>query len=326
MKITKYLALVLFTVIVLSYPFTLCAEAAKKVLLAVYYDNPDYLACRKAFQEELAIQAKKAGLKLEFMVLDTQGSKGLFLNQLKKMEQDIDLIFTAGTPNCLAIKEAGITKPVVFTAVADPVGAKLVESLSQPNTNFTGSHCAVSADRQLSALLHVLPKSKKIGFLYNAEDPAALSQVKAWKEAMGRIKMKALDFFIPKDANSVESLAAAAKPMVRKVDVLVTVADAKISAFGEGVIAVANVNKIPTYASLNSLIKKGALCSLGFDFIKGSVITVPQAINILKGGSPATIPVITHPEYRLVINLNTARVIGLAIPAHVLKTAAEVIE
>jgi putative tryptophan/tyrosine transport system substrate-binding protein len=174
--------------------------------------------------------------------------------------------------------------------------------------------------------LHILPKSKKIGFLYNAEDPAALSQVKAWKEAMGRIKMKALEFFIPKGANSVESLAAAAKPMVRKVDVIVTVADAKISAFGEGVIAVANVNKIPTYSSLNSLIKKGALCSLGFDFKKGTVITVPQAIDILKGRNPAVMPVITHSEYRMVINLNTARVIGLEIPAHVLKTAAEVVE
>lgn len=326
MKIAKAIALVLFAAIVLSFPLVLQADTAKKVLLAVYYDNPDYLNCRNTFQSELATQAKKAGLKLEFMVLDTQGSKELFLTQIKKMEPEVDLVFTAGTPNCLAVKEAGFKKPVIFTAVADPVGAKLVESLMQPNTNFTGSHCAVSADRQLSALLYVLPKAKKIGFLYNADDPSPMSQVKAWKEAMDRIKMKALEFKIPKDANSVDSLADAAKPMVGKVDVLVTMADAKISAFGEGVIAVANVHKIPTYASLNSLIKKGALCSLGFDFKMGAAITAPQAIDILKGGNPANIPVITHSEYRLVINLNTARVIGLEIPNNVLKMAAEVVE
>jgi putative tryptophan/tyrosine transport system substrate-binding protein len=322
MKITKALALGLIAVIVLSFPWTLQAGTAKKVLLAVYFDNPDYQNSRNTFQEELAKEAKKAGLKIEFIVLDTQGSKGLFLSQIKKMEQAIDLIFTAGTPNCLAIKEAGITKPVIFTAVADPVGAKLVESLVQPNTNFTGSHCAVSADRQLSALLYVIPKAKKLGFLYNAEDPAPVSQVKAWKEAMARIKMKAEEFLIPKDANSVDTLAAAAKPMVGKV----TVADAKISAFGDGVIAVANKNKIPTYSSLNSLIKKGALCSLGFNFKMGALITVPQAIDILKGRDPATMPVITHSEYSLVINLNTARVIGLEIPANVLRTAVEVVE
>ncbi len=326
MKITKALALILLAVTVLSFPWTVQADTAKKVLLAVYFDNPDYLNSRNTFQEELAKEAQKAGLNLEFMVLDTQGSKDLFIIQLKKIEPQIDLVFTAGTPNCLAIKEAGIIKPVVFTAVADPVGAKLVESLVQPNTNFTGSHCAISADRQLSALLYVIPKAKKIGFLYNAEDPAPVSQVKAWKEAMARIKMKAIDFLIPKDANSVDSLAVAAKTMVGKIDVLVTVADAKISAFGDGAMAVAKVNKIPTYSSLNSLIKKGALVSLGFDFKTGALITVPQAIDILKGANPAAIPVITHSEYRLVINMNAARIIGLEIPPNVLKTACEVVE
>ncbi|MDD5132512.1 MAG: ABC transporter substrate-binding protein [bacterium] len=326
MKTSKAMVLVLFAVIVLFSPWTLRADTAKKVLLAVYYDNPDYVICRNTFREELTKEAQKAGLAVEFMILDTQGSKELFIEQLKKMEPQVDLAFTAGTPNCLAIKEAGFAKPVIFTAVADPVGAKLVESLAQPNSNFTGSHCAVSADRQLSALLYVLPRTKRIGILYNAKDPSPLSQVKTWKEAMARIKMKPIEFFIPPDANSVDSLAAAAKPAVRKVDVLVTVADAKVSAFGEGIIAVANINKIPTFASLNSLIKKGALCSLGFDFKMGAAITVPQAIDILKGGNPAIIPVITHSEYRLVINLNTARVIGLEIPANVLKTAAEVVE
>lgn len=326
MKVIKALALALFAAIVLSFPWIVEADTAKKVLLAVYYDNPDYLNCRNVFQEELTKEAAQAGLNIEFMILDTQGSKEFFLSQIKKMEPQIDLIFTAGTPNCLAIKEAGITKPVIFTAVADPVGAKLVESLIQPNTNFTGSHCAVSADRQLSTLLYVIPTAKRIGFLYNAGDQAPVSQVKAWKEAMARIKMKAVEFFIPKDANSVDSLAAAARPMVGKVDVLVTVADAKISAFGEGVLAVANANKIPTYASLNSLVKKGALVSLGFDFKMGALITVPQAIDILKGRNPAAIPVITHSEYHLVINRNTSRVIGLEIPANILKNAAEIVE
>ncbi len=326
MKIIRYIAISILINMIMLLPWTAQAGINKKVLLAVYYDNTDYDTCRNIFKEELALEAKKAGLTLEFMVLDTHGSKELFINQLKKMEPQIDLIFTAGTPNCLAIKEAGITKPVIFTAVADPVEAKLVESLVQPNTNFTGSHCAVSADRQLSALLYVIPAAKKIGFLYNPEDPAPVSQVKAWKEAMARIKMKAIEYLIPSAANSIDSLADAAQPIVGKVDVLVTLADAKISAFSEGVIAVANTHKIPTYASLNSLVKKGALISLGFDFKAGTLITVPQAINILNGADPATIPVITHSEYRLVINMNTARIIGLKIPPNVLKNAAEVIE
>ncbi len=302
------------------------AANSKKVLLAVYFDNPDYTTSQNAFRDQLEKSSKQASINIEFMVLDTQGSKELFIAQLKKMESMVDLIFTAGTPNCLAIKEANIKKPVIFSAVADPVGAKLVDSLEKPGANFTGSHCSVSADRQLSSLLYVLPQAKKIGLLFNPDDQAPASQVKSWKKAMATIGLVPLEFTIPKEANTVDSIAAATKPLVGKVDVIVTLADAKISAFGEGMIAIANTNKIPTYTSLISLVRKGALLSVGFDFAEGARATVPLAIAILKGADPAKLPVTTCPQYRMVINANTARVIGLTVPLAALQTASEVIE
>jgi putative tryptophan/tyrosine transport system substrate-binding protein len=330
MKLVK-LIVILLTAAVLTIGTARAADTAKgtkskKVLLAVFFDNPDYDSSRKAFRDELDKQAKLAKMKIDFMLLDTQGSKSLFISQLKKMEPLVDLIFVAGTPNCLAVKEAGITKPVIFTAVADPVGAKLVDNLDTPKTNFTGCHCTVSIRRQLSALTFVIPTVKKIGLFYNPKDQAPASQVVHWKEAIAGLGLQSFEFPIPENANSANALADATRAMVGKVDVIVTTADAKVSAYGEGMVAVANVNKIPTYASLNSLVRKGALMSLGFDFIKGAAVTASQAMEILNGKNPGKVPVVTIPEYKLVVNLNTAKAIDLVIPDSVIKTAAEVIK
>jgi putative ABC transport system substrate-binding protein len=302
------------------------AQKVKKVLLAVNADNPDYGNARNTFREGLETEGRKAGLDVKFTVLDTKGDKDAFMAKLKEMEPTIDLIFVPGTPNAMAVKQAGITKPVIFTAIANPVGAKLVNSLDAPGTNFTGGHCAVPEDKQLRALLMVLPKVKKIGILYNPDDPAPASQAKKWKDAIAAQVLEAVDFSIPATTKSADELAEATKPMVGKVDVIVTTQDAKVSPYGEGMTRIANENKVPTYVSLGQLVNKGALVSLGYNFVEGAKLNVTQAIQILNGRSPADIAVTTFPEYRLVVNSKTAKAIGVEIPLKALKMASEVVQ
>lgn len=299
--------------------------AQKKVLLAFYVDNPDYAIARYTFREGLKVETEKTGLEVEFITLDTQGDKKAFISRIKELAPQVDLIYTTGTPNTIAVKSAQITTPVIFTAVADPIGAKLVNSLEKPGTNFTGSHCAVAEEKQFKALLLTLPNVRKIGILYNPDDPAPSSQAKNWKETIIKEGLEYLEFFIPSDVQSAEGLAQAAKTMIGKVDVIVTTADAKVSPYGEGMIRVANENKIPTYVTLNQLVKKGALVSLGFNFIEGAKLNISQAIEVLGGRSPAVIPITTFPEYKLVINLKTAEEIGVVIPFRALNTASEII-
>jgi putative ABC transport system substrate-binding protein len=226
----------------------------------------------------------------------------------------------------MAVKAAGITKPVIFSCIANPIGAKLVNSLDKPGTNFTGNHCAVPEDKQLRALLMVLPDAKKIGVLYNPEDPAPATQAKRWKDAIDAQGLVAVEFLIPATVKSADELAEATKPMIGKVDVIVTTADAKVSPYGEGMIRVANENKTPSYVSLNQLVNKGALVSLGYNFVEGARLNVGQAMEIFKGKDPSDIPVNTFPEYRLVINSQTAQAIGVSIPLRALKIASEVVK
>ena len=323
----KVLKLLLSVVLVMGlFAVAPGAQAAQKVLLAVYFDNPDYAKARNTFYDELAKVTAQQGMDVEFIDLNTKGDKDAFISRLKEMEPNVDLIFTTGTPNAMAVKAAGITKPVVFSAVADAVGAKLVKSNKHPGTNFTGNYCAISAENQLRALLLVLPSAKKIGILYNPSDPAPRAQTKGWKRAVMDMGLELKEYFIPADVNSADGLAEATKPAVGNVDVLVTTAEAKVSPYGAGWIKVCNENNLPTYATLAQLVNKGALLSLGYNFAEGAKMNVPQAMKILKGQSPADIPVTTFSEYRLVINMNTANKIGVKVPLRALRAASKIIK
>lgn len=236
-------------------------------------------------------------------------------------------MFTTGTPNAMAVKASGFKKPVIFSAVANAVGAKLVESNEVPGTNFTGAHCAVPFDSQLRALLLVLPDVSNIGILYNNSDPSPTGQARGWKKAVAEQGLQLSEFYVPAEVNSPESLAEATKPLIGKVDVIVTTADAKVSPYGKGMIDVANNAGMATYVTLSQLVNKGALVSLGFNFTEATrIVNVPQAIKILKGESPAVIPVGTFTEYKLVINLKTATQIGVSVPMRALKIASEIIQ
>ncbi len=323
-KINMFLGIVMTVALVLS-----CSNAfaAQKVLSGVFFDNPDYAATREAFLTNLEKEAIKAGLEVEIIEINTNGDRDAFIAKLKEMEPLVDLIFTTGTPNAMAVKASGVKKPVIFSAVANAVGAKLVESNEVPGTNFTGAHCAVPFDSQLRALLLVLPDVSNIGILYNNSDPSPTGQARGWKKAVSDQGLQLTEFNIPAEVKSVDGLAEATKPMLGKVDVIVTTADAKVSPYGQGMINAANAAGTPTYVTLAQLVNKGALVSLGFNFTEAArIVNVPQAIKILQGENPAVIPVGTFTEYKLVINLKTAKQIGVSVPMRALKIASEIIQ
>ncbi|MFH1092658.1 MAG: ABC transporter substrate-binding protein [Candidatus Omnitrophota bacterium] len=323
-KVRLFLGVVIAAALVLSGS---SAFAAQKVLSGVFFDNPDYAATREAFLTNLKKEAIKSGLDIEIIEIATNGDKGAFIAKLQEMEPLVDLIYTTGTPNALAVKEAGVKKPVLFSAVANAVGAKLVESNEVPGTNFTGAHCAVPFDSQLRALLLVLPDVTNIGILYNNSDPSASGQAKGWNKVVADQGLQLTEFYIAADVDSAEKLALATEPMIGKVDVIVTTQDSKVSPYGKGMIDTANASRVPTFVGLSQLVNKGALVSLGFNFTETArIVNVPQAIRILKGENPAVIPVGTFTEYKLVINLNTAKQIGVSVPMHALKIASEIVQ
>ncbi|MCG2712526.1 MAG: ABC transporter substrate-binding protein [Candidatus Omnitrophica bacterium] len=304
------------------------ALAAQKILIAVYNDNPEYSAVREIFVWGLKQEVNKLGMKVEFAYLIDTDNRREFMQRLKEQARDAQMIFTAGTPNAMAIKEAGIKIPVLFSAVADPKKAHLVKSFHDPASNFTGAYCAVAAHTQLQMLLKICPQTKILGILYNPRDPGPVSQVQSWHKAASYVPgIKIMNFHIPQSVISEEGLAEVTKDMIGLVDVIVTMTDAQVSPFGRGMIEAANKNNIPTYVSMSELIEKGALVSLGFNFKEATkIVNIPQAIKILQGIPPSAIPVGTYPYYELIINLKTAQEIGVNFPNDIINSAAKIIK
>ncbi len=327
MKI-KNIYMIFVLALMFLMPFNSNACAAQKIIIAIYNDNPDYSAIRKIFVSGLKQAANKLSLEVEFEDLVDAANRQEFIRRLKEQAKDADMIFTAGTPNAMAVKETGVKIPVLFSAVADPKKAGLVNSFHSPDSNFTGAYCAVAAHTQLQTLLRVYPKAKTLGILYNPRDPAPVSQVQSWHKAASYVPgIKIMNFHIPERVSSEEDLAEVTKGMVGLVDVIVTTADAQISPYGRGMIEVANKHNIPTYVSLSHLVEKGALVSLGFNFEEATkVVNIPQAIKILQGIPPAAIPVGTYPYYDLIINLKTAKKIGINFSDNIVNSAAKIIE
>jgi putative ABC transport system substrate-binding protein len=317
-----------FIAFMLLNAFNSDAYAAKKILVAIYNDNPDYTVVRKIFVSELKRVTYGWEMEVEFIELLNVREREEFIQRVKELSKDVDLIFTAGTPNAMAIKEAKVQIPVLFSAVADPKEAQLVSSFHKPDSNFTGAYCAVAAHTQLQTLLKVYPQAKTLGVLFNPRDPAPVSQVKAWHKAASYVPdVSIMNFHIPERVDSVKELAEVTQGMIGLVDVIVTTADAQVSPYGQGMIKVANANKVPTYVTLSHMVEKGALASLGFNFAKATkIVNIPQAIKLLQGVSPEDIPVGTYPHYDLSINLKTARKIGLKVSQDIINSAANIIK
>lgn len=322
----KDLSRILMTLMVL-FGFALQAQAAK-VAIVTNLDNVDYKNSRKFFEQALIKEAGARNVAVEFVYVDGQGNKENFIAEVKKIEPTVDVFYTAGTPNAVAMKEAGITKPVLFNLIAGPVGAGLVNSLEVSGTNFTGVHCAVPEERQLRAMLLVLPKIKKVGFLFTGSNPSSQGAINKWKTELTKYpEMKSEDFLIPDAAvDNMDAVLEVVKQAIGKVDVLITPADGVVTKFGEAILKLAGENNIPVYAAASVLVPKGALVSLGFDIPELAKLAAPQALEIISGKSPTIMPVITYPQYRLIINLKMAQKMKLDIPMEAIKTASEVIK
>ena len=297
-----------------------------KVGLAVLKDNPDYLAAREAFVGALE---QDQALSFEFISLDAGGDQEVYKQGLQKWvdEDQVNLVFTTGTVSTQPAVEIIKDIPVVFTAVADPVRAGIVDNLEAPGGNVTGTHCAVPAQAQILTIKKTFPDVKTIGIVYTDGEPNAEIQARDFKIQAKQFNIETLTATIPPTCESENEVADAAKTLVGKVDVLVGLQDTSISKYGKGMLTIAAENKIPTYVSLGHLLSEGAVCSLNINFKSIGALAGGQAKQILKEHTrPGDIPVVTDRDYSLSINLSAAKAIGVTLSPQILRTASKIIE
>jgi putative tryptophan/tyrosine transport system substrate-binding protein len=233
------------------------------------------------------------------------------------------LVSTGGTVAAKAAKAATRTIPVVFTTADDPVKVGLVDSLNQPGGNLTGITALFieAASKRLELLHELLPRAATIGLLVNPTNPATLIESSVVQAAARGHRVAILSASTDREVDlAFEGL----KQM--RVDALLIAADPFLFARADQLVALAAQEAIPTLYFRSEFAQAGGLISFGSNFADFFRVIGLYAGQILRGAKPAELPVQQPTKFELVINLKTAKALGLTVPPSLLSQADEVIE
>ena len=236
----------------------------------------------------------------------------------------VDVIVTSGTPPVLAAKQATSVIPIVFAAAGDPVGTGLVASVARPGGNVTGLSLQQTdtAGKRLELLREVVPGLRRLAIMANSDN---LANVLDMREAQAAARALGLDV-VTSDIRRPEDIAPAFEALKEWVDALYVSGDQILNTNRMRVAVLALGARLPTMYSIREHIETGGLMYYGpnlADLYRRSADFVDK---ILRGTKPGDLPVEQPTKFDLVINLTTARALGLKIPESFLLRADEVIE
>jgi putative ABC transport system substrate-binding protein len=236
-----------------------------------------------------------------------------------------DVIYAPPTPAAIAAKMATDTIPVVFGAVWDPVGSGLVSSLRRPSGNVTGVSVFSESlgPKRLQLLREILPNVKRFGWLGDSTDPTTSSERQSMQPLAAS---EGITIVEAEGANPAEADAAIRHLIAQHVDVIYTGTSPLIYNLRGSLIEIASREHVPVIAYRSQLADAGALFSYGASLreqIRRSALYVDK---ILRGATPASLPVEQATVFELVVNLRTAKLLGITVPRSILLRADRVIE
>jgi ABC-type uncharacterized transport system substrate-binding protein len=235
------------------------------------------------------------------------------------------LVSTGGTVSALAAKASTRTIPVVFTTADDPVKVGLVDSLNRPGGNVTGITTSFieTASKRIGLLRELLPKASTAAFVVNPTSPAATTESSEVRAAARAIGLH-IELLSASNADEIDTAFEAMSKM--QVDALLIAVDPFFFSRAVQLVILTARQGIPCLYFRREFALAGGLMSYGSNFVEFFSVVGVYAGRILKGANPADLPVQQPTKFELVINLRTAKALGLRVPDKLLVAADEVIE
>jgi putative ABC transport system substrate-binding protein len=238
---------------------------------------------------------------------------------------NVNVIVAAGPNAIQAAKQATATIPIVMAAVGDPVGTGFVAGLARPGGNITGVSNMLPdlVGKQLELLKEVLPTVSRVALLGNPANPANASLERQAQDAARTLGVR-LQPLWARDLREIDSAFTATK--MERADALIVLTDTMLINHRTRVIDHAGQRRLPAVFGVSQFVEAGGLLAYGPSFADGYRRAAPYVDRILKGAKPGDLPIEQPTKFELVINLKTAKALGLTIPQSLLQRADQVIE
>ncbi len=303
--------------------FAAAAPAAERhVAITQIVEHPALDACRNGVKDELAAAGFEVGKNLKWSYESAQGNMAVAAQIAKKFAgEEPDVIVAIATPSAQTVAASARRTPLVFSAVTDPVGAKLVEAWDKPGEFVTGVSDKTPIDKHLGLVKRLAPKAKTVGVIYNPGEANAVSILNSVKEEAPKLGLAVVEAAAPRSSD----VLAAARSLVGKADAIYIGTDNTVVSAFEAVVKVGTEAKIPVFAGDTASVERGAVAALGFDYYDVGRQTGKVVLRILNGEKASAIPVRGVEKMDLYLNLKTAPQMGLEIPEKVVAEAQKII-
>ncbi|MGF1682645.1 ABC transporter substrate-binding protein [Photobacterium minamisatsumaniensis] len=292
-----------------------------KVAVSQIVEHPALDATREGLLAGLKAKGYVEGENLQFSYQTAQGNPAIAVQIAKQfVGERPDVLVGIATPTAQALAASTRSIPVVFTAVTDPIGAKLVKNMAKPAGNVTGLSDLSPVAQHVELMLELLPEMKSIGVVFNPGESNAVALVQLLHAAAKEKGLTVIEGTALKSAD----VQSAAQIVASKVDVIYAPTDNTVASAIEGLVNAGNQANTPIVGASTTYIESGALAALGFDYYQVGVQTADYVAALLEGKKVAELPVTVAKGSDLALNQQAANKLGITFPTSIMERATSV--
>jgi putative tryptophan/tyrosine transport system substrate-binding protein len=309
-----------------AWPLAAVAQQPKVWRIGVLAPVPPTPVMLSAFRDSMRGRGYVEGQNLSIDVRWPQGSFEHDPSPVAELiNSNVDVIVAWATPTVIAVRRATSTIPIVMVGVGDPVGSGFIASLARPGGNTTGlTIISVELSAKLMELFaELVPGMKRVGVVHNPNNPGVTMMLRETEDAVRKLNMQVQ---VVDAQTSDEFDRAFAQLSAESVDGVVVLSNPTVIEHSRRIAELAQSARLPTAFQRRENVDAGGLFSYGPDLNNQFRQAAFYVDRILKGEKPAELPVMQPTKFELVINLKTAKALGLTVPLIMQMTADEVIE
>lgn len=282
------------------------------VSVAQIVEHTSLNTIRNSFLEEMEALGYKDGENIKIDYKNAGGSQSTLNSIMSTFAgNDSDVIVAIATPTAMAAAKYSKDIPIVFSAVSDPIEAGLMDDLTKPNHNITGTSDEIQVDQILDLAITIDPDLKTLGFIYNSSEANSISNLKKAKKFCEEHNIELLEA----SGSSITDIQSAVSVLVPKCDAIFAPNDNTVASSMSVLVDTANKYKVPVYTGADSMVQDGGFASVGINYETLGKETARMTDRILKGEKVEDIPVkVFKDDLNIYVNKKTMEVLGITIP------------